>query len=304
MDHLSESALAKRNDPRYLSSPMPELPEVETVARGLAPLTGKILNKLEVFDSKVWFESELTPRAFTGDSLQAVSRRGKYIIFRFHSGKVLLVHLRMTGKILPEDSSAIPPEARRLMKQKRGKGLQIRCRFHFAQDSILFFDTRRFGTVTAVKGEADFFTRKKIAPDPFHTEKQARENFGQKLQKNRRPIKAALLDQSVVAGVGNIYADEALFRSGIHPLTAAYRVRDQENLWQALLSVMRASLARGGTSVYNYLDAAGNAGKYAERLRVYGKTGTVCHKCRETKIQRIVVAGRSTHFCSQCQKKN
>lgn len=279
---------------------MPELPEVETVARGLSWAKGHVLNKIEIFDSKVWFESELSAKAFSGKKIQDVSRRGKYIIFRFDSELAIIQHLRMTGKMLEATSHAIPENIKKVAEKKSGKGLQIRAALQIAGRKIYFYDTRRFGTLTAVKKEEEFFNRKKLAPDPFHQTEIAKALFLEKISRTTKNAKAALLDQSIVAGVGNIYADESLFLEKINPKLLGRKIKDPEALWDRILWILERSLSFGGTSIVNYVNANGAPGEFAALLNVYGRENEPCKVCA-TPIQKIQWAGRSTHFCPRCQ---
>ncbi len=279
---------------------MPELPEVETVARGLSSLEGLRLDSLELFDKRVWFESEDRPESLSGLRLNQISRRGKYLLFRFDGGVTLVQHLRMTGKMLEAASPAIPAHIRALVGTGSGRGLQIRCRFRFKEKQILFYDTRRFGTITLVKDEGLFFDRKKIAPDPFHDNPNAREWFLSRLGSYKKTIKAALLDQSLVAGVGNIYADEALFRVGLDPRTPASRIEDAEQLWNEILFMLKKSIELGGSTIRDYVSTEGTRGLFATEHFVYGRESLPCRKCGH-KIRRITLVGRSTHYCPSCQ---
>lgn len=280
---------------------MPELPEVETVVRGLQYLAGLPLTAIEIFDARVWFECEIKPQAFANLRLTSIARRGKYLIFRFERGFSLVGHLRMTGKFLAEASPVISPEIRKVIGQKKGKGLQVRSRFRFESHSLIFLDTRRFGTLTAVQNEEAYFTKKKIAPDPILDESRANETFLRSLKK-KKPIKALLLDQSAVAGVGNIYADEALFAARIHPATPSAKVKNPAELWAAILRLLRSSIEAGGSTINDYVNPEGEKGEYAQQLLVYGRAGEPCPDCGRP-IQRIVLAGRSTHLCKHCQPK-
>lgn len=279
---------------------MPELPEVETVARGLRYLAGNRLEALELFDLTVWFESESGPEILNGLALREVARRGKYLLLRFERNLTLVQHLRMTGKMLEARSSAIPAHVSAEAGTRKGKGLQIRCRFRFERHELWFYDTRRFGTLTLVADEEKFFEKKKIAPDPFHEPERAKEWFLERLAKTGKPVKSALLDQSVVAGVGNIYADEALHRVGVHPLTPAKKVREPEKLWAATVEMLARSIELGGSTIRDYVSATGQAGSFASEHLVYGREGEPCRKCGG-KIRRIVLGGRATHFCAHCQ---
>lgn len=281
---------------------MPELPEVENVARGLKYLEGRTLRKFEIFDTRVWFESELEPEALNGKKLLQVARRGKYLLLRFSGGVSLLQHLRMTGKMLEQDSIAIPEHIRLQMGTGGPKARQIRCHFDFGGKSVVFYDTRRFGTLTAVASEEEYFSHKGIAPDPFEEAEKARAHFLARIRAIGRPIKAALLDQSLIAGVGNIYADEALFITGTDPRTAASRVRDPGALWLAIRAILAQSMAEGGSSIVNYVGADGEPGRFGSQLKVYGRGGEECPSCAKP-IKRIQLGGRSTHFCGSCQKK-
>lgn len=280
---------------------MPELPEVENVVRGLSYLSGKRLRSLEIFDSRVWFESPLSSKKLTGIKLLEVARRGKYILLRFEKGFTLIQHLRMTGKMLESTNPGIPNHIREALGAS-GKGLQIRCRFIFEREEIWFYDTRRFGTLTLVNDEAAYFQKKSIAPDPFHDPLKAYEQFKNGLSKSKKPIKSALLDQSIVAGVGNIYADEALHLMRIHPQKMASQVTDIKKLWKEIISLLERSIESGGSTIRNYVNSSGEKGSFAQEHLVYGKTGSACPSC-QTSISRIIVGGRATHFCRSCQPK-
>jgi formamidopyrimidine-DNA glycosylase len=281
---------------------MPELPEVETVARGMKSLEGRVLTYLQILDAKVWFESEFIPAEFHGECLREVSRRGKYILYRFAPQKILVQHLRMTGKMLDRNSLAIPTVVKNQIGTDGEKARQARAIFSFSNKEVVFFDPRRFGTLSAIRSEANFFGQKNIAPDPLHQPDEAREKFLQSLN-SERPLKATLLDQSAVAGVGNIYADEALFALGIHPLMPTRKLRRKEDLWEKIIQLFQRAIQSGGTSVYNYVNSDGESGTFANLLQVYGKTGESCLRCGG-KIRAQTIAGRTSHFCGRCQKKS
>lgn len=281
---------------------MPELPEVETVARGLRFLSGQRLGSLEILDAKVWFESEQEASSLSGLRLLEVSRRGKYLLLRFENGLTIAQHLRMTGKMLEANSRVVPREVSENIERRAGKGLQVRCRFRFEQAEIWFFDTRRFGTLTLVQNEETFFLSKGIAPDPIQDTKRALAWFLERMAASNKPAKAALLDQSIVAGVGNIYADEALHASNIHPKTPAKKIREPLILWKHILRLLNRSIEMGGTTIRDYVSAEGIEGEFVKKLQVYDRAGEKCRTCG-TKIERIVLAGRSTHFCPKCQPR-
>lgn len=285
---------------------MPELPEVETVARGLERLQGQELRVFTLFDRKVWFECKGKPANFVGLRLESVYRHGKYIVFEFSHPKTqqkqyLVAHLRMTGKLLNREAAAIPEK----LKQAWGVTKQIRFAMEFTSETLCFWDTRRFGTITAVKNLDEFWLKKKYAPDPLNQTELARIHFHKNLAKSQRAVKVALLDQSIAAGTGNIYADEALHRTGIHPQKIAARLSPEkrEAIFNTLLEIFRASIKSGGTTANNYLNAAGIPGKYSDQLKVYDRKGESCLTCNAARIKRIVLGGRSTHFCPKCQSK-
>ena len=207
----------------------------------------------------------------------------------------------MTGKMLDSKSQLIPDPVRNAIG-KGGKGFQIRSRFSFTGCDLFFYDPRRFGTLTLVSDEDRYFREKKIAPDPFHRPEEAFLCFQEGLRKCKKPIKTALLDQSIIAGVGNIYADEALFLRKIHPQILALEIRELKKLWQEIVALLERSITSGGSSIRNYVNASGEAGTYAQKHLVYGKTGEACLRC-ETFISRILLGGRATHFCLSCQPK-
>lgn len=279
---------------------MPELPEVETVARGLSSLSGRRVRSLEIHDARVWFESEGEPAELVGLTLREVSRRGKYLLLRFEKNLTLVQHLRMTGKMLAANSALIPPAVLAARGQK-GKGLQIRGELTFDDGrAVWFFDPRRFGTLTLVKNEAAFFAAKKIAPDPIHEPGRAFDWFRERLARANKPIKVALLDQGLVAGVGNIYADEALFAARIHPRKKARSVKDPAPLWAEILRILHESIRQGGSTIRDYVSAEGKKGTFAEAHHVYDRGGEPCTNCGAA-VKKITLAGRSTHFCENCQ---
>lgn len=267
-------------------------------------ITNKKLEQLEVFDQKVWFESELAPRDFTAQMLQKVRRRGKYIIYDF-ADRFLCQHLRMTGKMLPADSEQLPQP----IAEQRGSNLQIRLGMRFAGvGELYFFDQRRFGTFTAVRDLDQFLSKKRLAPELITDgvskidDSKSLKHFINKFNTSR-PVKSLLLDQSAISGVGNIYADESLHLTGIHPNTAANDLskKQQEELYRNAITVMQKAIAKRGTSAQDYLDVNGNPGTFKQYLNVYRRTGESCKSCEAGEIERTKIAGRSSHYCPNCQ---
>ncbi len=272
---------------------MPELPEVETIAADLRPLLiGRRFSDAHVAWPRTLAEPD--PAAFAermrDRQVIDVGRRGKYLLILLDSGETLIIHLRMTGHlaVVPTGSPALADT-------------HLRAWFDLAGDEhLIFTDARKFGRVWLVDDVARVVG--KLGPEPLDWTFTA-EVLAGRLHGRRVAIKTALLDQTVVAGVGNIYADEALFRAGIHPLrrTASLTADEIERLRDAIRQVMRESIDQRGTLLRDYRTPYGADGAFQERLRVYQQTGRPCPRCGAA-IQRIRVTQRSTHFCAQCQR--
>ncbi|MBD2293877.1 DNA-formamidopyrimidine glycosylase [Anabaena sphaerica FACHB-251] len=277
---------------------MPELPEVETVRRGLNQLT---LNQ-EITGGDVLLQRTIA-YPFSVDkfieiiktsTIKSWHRRGKYLLAELSPSSWLGVHLRMTGQLLWQNKD-----------EPLHKHTRVRL-FFGEQQELRFVDQRTFGQMwyvpPGVPVESIVTGLAKLAVDPFSPEFTV-EYLANKLQKSRRPIKTALLDQSIVAGLGNIYADEALFKSGILPTTLCTELRSEqiEPLRSAIIQVLSASIAAGGTTFSNFLNVKGVNGNYGGEAWVYNRTGEPCKICGNV-IARIKLGGRSSHFCSQCQK--
>ncbi|MGC7845957.1 bifunctional DNA-formamidopyrimidine glycosylase/DNA-(apurinic or apyrimidinic site) lyase [Desulforudis sp. 1088] len=274
---------------------MPELPEVETIVRGLAPLiTGQQIQEVEIHKAKVIACPE--PSAFAelvkGRTIERLQRRGKYILMELSGGVTMVIHLRMTGQLVYYADPAPPPKHTHLV-------------LRLAQGWLRFTDPRQFGRVLAVPAsELDRVGGlKDLGPeplDPRFTEKELCRLVNGRKQK----IKALLLDQRVLAGMGNIYTDEALYLAGIHPdrPAAELTARETKALYSAVKKVLDEGIAFGGTSVRDYVDAHGVEGRFQKMLKVYGKKGEPC-PCCGTPIARTVCAGRGTYFCPRCQNK-
>ena len=273
---------------------MPELPEVETVVRSLAPL----IRGREIAGARLRLEKLVRrPAAFglealAGRRILDVSRRGKMVRIGVEGGLSLVFHLKMTGQLLVRPAAEPLDKHTHFCLAFRDDGAELRFR-----------DVRKFGFLACLRtGELDsseVFAG--LGPEPLET---GREAFASLFRGRRGRIKSALLDQRVIAGLGNIYADEALFAARIHPLTSAARLRraDLERLWREVRRILRRAIASRGTSVSDYLDAEGLEGEFQERLRVYDRAGEPCPRCG-TPIRRIVVGGRGTHFCPRCQRR-
>jgi len=272
---------------------VPELPEVETIARGLAR---RIIG--EAIES-VWIGQRSQPlkspakeiaRTLTGKRITAVRRMGKHIVIDLETPNGAprpaqwIVHLGMTGRLLVcQPSDAVEKHTHLVAHLASGRELR-------------FVDPRMFGKLSVVRGNG--FTTAGSEPLDIGFEL-----FAGLFRGRRTPMKSALLNQKLLRGVGNIYADESLFRAGVRPRRRAARVRrdEMQRLFDGLQAVLNEAIAAGGSSVSDYVDANGDAGFFQLEHRVYGREGEPCLVCG-TAIKRVVIGGRSSHYCPRCQK--
>lgn len=287
---------------------MPELPEVETVR---LQLLNKVLNKtiknVEVFKLKSSGDNLLFSDKLIGKKFSTVSRIGKLLIFSFVAEKdlYLLTHLKMTGQFFYQDKkevtggghSALPADSKNLPNK------HTRIAFYFSDGTSLYFnDMRIFGYMKiATKAEVEF-AKSRFGQEPISTDFDV-DKFFTTLQRRNTSIKAALLDQTFVAGLGNIYVDEALYLAKICPLRKASDVTKREARLLAKVSgeIMNKAITVGGTTFQHFVDTGGETGNYTDYLKVFGKQNTPCPRCRKP-ILKIRVAGRGTHYCPNCQK--
>jgi formamidopyrimidine-DNA glycosylase len=267
---------------------VPELPEVETIRSQLAPrLEGRTLARVEILDPRLTRPHDLFEVAeeLEGDRVVAVERRGKYLLLQLESGFGLLVHLRMTGGFHWQPVS----HERAILELDDGTRVAYR-------------DVRRFGTWLVLEGaELEPYLARKNGPEPLGPRFTARW-LAEQLARRRAPLKAVLLDQRVVAGLGNIYADEALWRARLSPLRPAHGITEEEvaRLVRAIRSSLRTGIARQGSTLSTYAKPDGSSGAMQDEFRVYGRDGEPCPRCRTT-ITKTRVAGRGTWFCPRCQ---
>jgi formamidopyrimidine-DNA glycosylase len=287
---------------------MPELPEVETVRLQLLhKILSKRIKRVEVFHPKTVEHSPNFAERLTGKSFSRIDRIGKLLIFHFTKEKdlFLLAHLKMTGQFFYRDKAGIsggghsmtPADTREL------PGRHTRVAFYFTDGSALFFnDMRLFGYLKLATTEEVLKAKSRFGQEPIADNFDV-ELFASALKKRRTPIKAVLLDQTFIAGLGNIYVDEALFASAVRPTRRADKVTKKEAYAIAKASgeVMKKSITVGGTTFQHFADTDGGRGNFTEFLQVFGKQNTPCPNC-QTMIQKIRVAGRGTHFCPNCQK--
>jgi formamidopyrimidine-DNA glycosylase len=288
---------------------MPELPEVETVVRQLEPeVEGHRIEQLQVLDPR-WSRpappDELSA-AVSGATIRGLGRRGKYILMLLDGDRTLVMHLRMTGNLILREGERMldPSEGRRLYESERStEERHLRARFLLDDGRELWFtDPRRFGEAFLIEDaalEARFEGRVGIEPlSPEFTPAA----LGAMAAGRRAPLKSFLLDQSGVAGVGNIYADEALFRARLHPLSPAESMKPEhlEALRDAVVAALEAGIDNGGSSIDDYRDARGERGTMQDEFLVHTREGEPCLECGG-EIVRIVVGGRSTYYCPSCQ---
>ena len=287
---------------------MPELPEVETVRRGLATrIIGKCI-KTETHDTEKGFPNTAYDVAnfLLGATVTAVRRRAKVLIIDVSTNYSLIIHLKMTGQLVYVDAS-----------DRFGAGHPNDSLIHTLPDTstrvtltfedgarLHFNDQRKFGWMkllpTAEVPELPFM--KKVGPEPLDASFTAEDFKRRFIRRPRTTIKAALLDQTVVAGIGNIYADEALWGAKVHPSRLVASISDEEftRIYTAAREVMTLSIKKGGSSNRNYVNAEGKRGSYMDFARVFRREGLPCPRCT-TVIEKIRVAGRGTHICPHCQ---
>jgi formamidopyrimidine-DNA glycosylase len=274
---------------------VPELPEVETVRRRLEPLlVGRRFERVEIEDPRLTRPEDPAEVAveLTGERVAAVERRGKYLVLRFESGRVLLIHLRMTGNLLhaPGGASSEVPHRRAVVKLDDGS-------------DVVYRDVRRFGTWLLVEpDELDPYLGTRLGGEPLGRTFTTK-SLAARLANRKAPVKAALLDQRTLAGLGNIYVDEALWRAQLHPLREAGTLDADElsRLTRAIREALRAGIRRQGASLRDYAQPDGRRGRAQERFRVYGREGEPCARCG-TAIAKTKVGGRGTWFCPRCQR--
>jgi len=263
---------------------VPELPEVETVVRSIAPVTGQRILTAEFRNLRILRggDPDVMSARLQGRRIVAVQRYGKFIVASIEGGGYLTIHLGMTGRLLLGGAP----------------GKHTHAIFILDRGTLLFDDPRQFGAIEFSEEFPRRVARLGLEPleIPF-------EEFAAELRRHKTRIKSLLLNQTFLRGVGNIYADEALFRAGIHPRALTQRIRRDRarKLYDAIVAVLTEAIAAGGSSISDYVDAEGRKGFFQISHRVYQRTGEPCTVCR-TPIRRVIVTQRSSHFCPRCQK--
>jgi formamidopyrimidine-DNA glycosylase len=272
---------------------LPELPEVETVVRDLRPmLIGQRFGAVRAGRRRLrraW--SKAWGQRIKGQRIEEITRRGKWIVVCLEDGQRLVVHLGMTGQLTVVSGATPLASHTHLVFMLDGGTTHLRFR-----------DIRRFGSATLVKDPSaldQFFRGALLGPEPFAL---SRSYWRQALARTGRCLKAVLLDQRVVAGVGNIYADESLFEARLPPALPGRQAEaaEADRLRVAIGKVLRRAIDRRGSSIRNYVGGSGLQGRYQNEFRVYGRAGEPCLRCG-VPLQRVRLAGRSTHFCPSCQ---
>jgi formamidopyrimidine-DNA glycosylase len=275
---------------------MPELPEAETIVRGLRPsIVGRTIRATKVLHPDVLRE---TTRGFSKKvkdrRIIRVGRRGKNVLLELDAERLVAVNLGMTGRLLPTAG------------REEGSVQSQHPAVRFLLDdgeALVFDDTRRFGTVECLNMQEWRMRSERMGPEPLEPSFTA-ESLWTRLRESRSPVRSWLLDQRKIAGIGNIYANEALFLAGIHPQRLARGVsrNEADGLHRGVRHVLSNAIESGGTTLRDYRTASGEEGRYAGRLLVYGRDGLECSACR-TEVRRVVFGGRSAFFCPVCQPR-
>ncbi|MDA8596928.1 bifunctional DNA-formamidopyrimidine glycosylase/DNA-(apurinic or apyrimidinic site) lyase [Candidatus Pacebacteria bacterium] len=287
---------------------MPELPEVETVRIQLsAAVVGQEISGVEVFHAKTVAHDDAIEDRLVGKTIAAVDRVGKLLIFSFvdEADLYILAHLKMTGQFFYIQADGDITGGGHSMTGELAEfpNAHTRSAFYFTDGSALYFNDMRLFGYTKLATAAEVETaRAGFGPEPIDPDFDC-EWFSATLRKKKTPVKAALLNQSFVAGLGNIYVDEALWRAKVRPTRRADRVRKAEAaaLCAAAGDVMSESIAVGGTTFQHFKDTGGQNGNFTDYLQVFGQQGQACSRCGEM-IKKIRCAGRGTHYCPGCQR--
>jgi len=281
---------------------VPELPEVETIRKGLTHyLVGHTIKDVEVRSGKV-FQADLSH--IKAAKVKAVRRFAKVLSIDLSNGYSIVIHIKMTGQLIYRGPNLPnPPPLSPKVKGLPGKHSHVI--FHLDRNGVLYYnDVRRFGWIKSMKTkdvETSGFVGK-LGPEPFG--KLTRERFKEIVSKFKTPIKPLLMDQQKLAGVGNIYANDACFLAKIHPKRPANSLssKEQDTLYNSLLQVLKEGLTRGGASELSFVTAEGKDGGYQKYFLAYAQDGKLCSRCKKEKVQRITLAGRGTFLCPHCQK--
>jgi formamidopyrimidine-DNA glycosylase len=278
---------------------MPELPEVETIRRGLEDLIvgAKIVEIATDLPKQVQPSVEVVKKAVVGSTIKKISRRAKLLQLFLSNGKILVFHLKLTGRLIVRKAGE-PKDEWQHTVLTLSKKLEVRSE----KLELRFCDLRKFGWVKLISDQKELdelFSG--FGPEPM--DDLTLEKFKQILQSSSQPVKIVLMDQQKISGIGNIYASEALFLAGVDPRRPAKKINDLEakKLFETIIEVLKRGIKYRGASDQYYLDAKGQKGSYQEHFLVYGQEGKKCPKCGNL-IKKIFLGGRGTYFCPACQK--
>jgi len=269
---------------------MPELPEVQTIIDDLADkITGKRIVEIDLITPSVWRDGIPQPELLLGTKIKNFERAGKHILIHLSNKNTIIIHLKMTGKLtVNKHHDPISKHTHLVIK--------------FARDELRFNDVRRFGYLDCIESsqlsKVEYLAR--LGPDSL---KIPADEFIRLIRSRKRTIKSLLLDQEVIAGLGNIYSDEALFAARIDPSRSAGGISTArlKKLHGCILAILQAAIKARGSSVSNYVDGSGKRGDFQKYHKVYGRSGQPCVRCG-TSIKKRIISGRSSHFCSRCQR--
>ncbi len=274
---------------------MPEMPEVEIIRRYLDKMAaGKTIMDLDIRLPRMikWPDTEGFRALVTGRTIKAMNRRGKYLLLELDNGSEVVFHLRMTGRLVYEPTGKTSDSHARVIFHLQGGA------------SLVYGDTRTLGTIHGIRPEERAMLKglAEMGPEPLSAEFTPAYLY-ETASKRKVAIKSFLLNQKYIGGIGNIYADEALFLAGIHPLRPAQSLSREEcgRLWESVNKVIAAGIEDGGTTFRDYQNGEGGQGSHQEHLYIYGRKGEPCRSCGSS-VERITVGGRGTHFCPKCQE--
>jgi formamidopyrimidine-DNA glycosylase len=286
---------------------MPELPEVETIRRDLQyAILGKGIRKVDLHTGRcLGSDQKEFVKTLEGNRFERIDRRGKLLQFTLAYGdKTMLVHLKMTGQLLCEIPGGLIVGGHPMAKIDDLPNKYTHISFHLADGTILHFnDVRTFGYIKLVDETGLKETLSKFGLEPLHPD-FTKEKFAALFQKRKTNLKAFLLNQQLIAGIGNIYADEICYRAKVRPDRPVNSLSKSEinRLHTATAAILDQAVKKRGTTFSNYVDASGKKGGYYSKLKVYNREGERCHRCGDDYIEKMIVAGRGTHYCGNCQK--
>lgn len=286
---------------------MPELPEVETIRRDLQyAVLGKGIRAVKVWTPRMIISGEKEfIKSLEGNRFEKIDRRGKLLVFHLAYGdKTLLIHLKMTGQLICQVPGGLIVGGHPSAKIENLPNDYTRAAFYLADGTILYFnDVRTFGYLKLADENETEECLKKFGLEPL-TPEFTWSSFKELLAGRKGNLKAFLLNQSKIAGIGNIYADEICFRAKVRPERAidSLDLSERRRLYNACQAVLKQAVEKRGTTFSNFVDASGKKGGFEKHLKVYNRAGLSCKRCKNGIIRKITAAGRGTHFCPECQK--